>query len=709
MKIRKMVATFGCLDHAERTFSDGLNIISLPNESGKSTWCAFLLAMFYGIDTTERSKNGSIPAKIKYLPWNGAPMEGRIELLWNEREITLERTTIGKTPMGNFRAYDTNSGAAISTLTADNCGEILLGVEQSVFLRSAMIRQRDLALSADPSLEARLRALVTTGEERVTYADAQSRLRTVKNRCMANRSTGLIPQTSTALAQIQALQAQIATLQQTHFSLLSEKIQTQESLSILQETANKQAAISQTKKSAQLQQAEAELEAAAENFQNLQRDAASLPNESTLHTMQETLSEAAGAALQIPPLPAAPTRPSLPEALQSLNNVDVRACIDHDRAALEQLAPVPQPHHAFLFLIPILTVGSLLLFTKALLFGIVPLAAALVLVVLQLRQKYRNDAARQVCMVEQNQLLSKYGATSPEDFWKIADTCLQQIAIYDQKLALYRETVSRIKAQQEASDRQLEAVMEQIRCVIPQVDTPQAARTRLAQAVKLRHAADHAAFVLDTARKQLNAVRAISAESAAVASPETAAQLQSVTQHLQQVEQELARNEGQTAGLGDPLVLAAKAESLQTRLATLQEQYAAATLALDTLMQAEQILQSRFAPQISRAASSFMSHMTNGRYDAVQLDRDLSILAHQSDSVTSRPLAAFSGGTADQLYLAVRLALCETTLPTDTPLILDDALAYFDDQRMTEALSLLQMQSETRQILLFTCHSREQL
>ena len=128
MKIKKLYATFGCLDRAELTLADGLNILELPNEGGKSTWGAFLLAMFYGIDTSERAAKGVLPAKTKYKPWSGAAMEGRMELEWNGRAITVERTTKGRVPMGEFRAYETASGLPVRELTADRCGQTLLGV-----------------------------------------------------------------------------------------------------------------------------------------------------------------------------------------------------------------------------------------------------------------------------------------------------------------------------------------------------------------------------------------------------------------------------------------------------------------------------------------------------------------------------------------------------------------------------------------------------
>ena len=65
-----------------------------------------------------------------------------------------------------------------------------------------------------------------------------------------------------------------------------------------------------------------------------------------------------------------------------------------------------------------------------------------------------------------------------------------------------------------------------------------------------------------------------------------------------------------------------------------------------------------------------------------------------------------SDGTVDQLYLALRLAVAEE-LTRDTPLILDDALARFDDTRLAAALELLTREAEQRQVILFTCQNRE--
>ena len=139
MKIYSMTATFGKLNHDTLTLKPGLNVIEAPNEWGKSTWCAFILAMLYGIDTSSRSKKDFLPDKEHYAPWSGAPMSGRMDICWNGRDITIERSTKGRSIFGQFKAYETESGIEVAELTAANCGQMLLGVEQSVLDRKSVV------------------------------------------------------------------------------------------------------------------------------------------------------------------------------------------------------------------------------------------------------------------------------------------------------------------------------------------------------------------------------------------------------------------------------------------------------------------------------------------------------------------------------------------------------------------------------------------
>ena len=161
-----MTATFGQLQGRTLELQEGLNILQSPNESGKSTWCAFLASMLYGINSRERDRAGFIADKNRYTPWSGAAMSGRMDCGTDLGELTLTRTTRRQTsPMGEFSAVYAGTGDAVPDLTGRTCGETLLGVSREVFERSAFIRQSGLAVTQDAGLERRIAALISAGEE----------------------------------------------------------------------------------------------------------------------------------------------------------------------------------------------------------------------------------------------------------------------------------------------------------------------------------------------------------------------------------------------------------------------------------------------------------------------------------------------------------------------------------------------------------------
>ena len=193
MKIKTMTASFGRLERATLTLDDGLNVIQAQNESGKSTWAGFLKAMLYGIDTRDRDKKGHLADKNRYQPWSGAPMEGEITLEWGGRDITIRRSQKGSVPFGEFSAVYTGTQEPVPGMTGDTCGFLLTGVSREVFERSAFIGQGGMAVSSTPELEKRIAALVSSGQEDVSFSQAEERLREWSNRRKVNRTVGEIP------------------------------------------------------------------------------------------------------------------------------------------------------------------------------------------------------------------------------------------------------------------------------------------------------------------------------------------------------------------------------------------------------------------------------------------------------------------------------------------------------------------------------------
>ena len=218
-----MTATFGKLQGRSLELGDGLNLICAPNEGGKSTWCAFWQAMLYGFDTRERDRKGHLAEKNRYQPWSGAPMAGELEVEWRGRDITIRRGPKNGAPFAAFSAVYTGTEEPVPGLTADTCGELLTGVGREVFQRSAFLGSGgDLSVTAAPELERRIAALVSSGQEDVSFSQTQARLREWLNRRRVNKSVGQIPKLEQELSQVEeqaealsALCGEIAQLEET--------------------------------------------------------------------------------------------------------------------------------------------------------------------------------------------------------------------------------------------------------------------------------------------------------------------------------------------------------------------------------------------------------------------------------------------------------------------------------------------------------------
>ena len=179
--------------------------------------------------------------------------------------------------------------------------------------------------------------------------------------------------------------------------------------------------------------------------------------------------------------------------------------------------------------------------------------------------------------------------------------------------------------------------------------------------------------------------------------------------NAQAVRSQLDMLGGQIRAMGDRDTLESRLAGKQAELSRLQAEYTAIAAAMDALSRADQTLQNRFSPELGQRAAEIFGALTGGRYQQVLFDRSFALSAAPTGDPAPRDIRLLSQGAADQLYLATRLAICEMVLPADksAPLILDDALANFDHARMAAALEWLADAAKERQILLFTCHTRE--
>lgn len=711
MILCSMTATFGKLDGETLSFSPGLNLITAPNEWGKSTWCAFLLAMLYGIDTRQRARQGQLPDKERYKPWSGKPMEGSMEVLWQNRRITIQRQTKGRVPMGHFRAFETETGFPVPELTADRCGQVLLGVERSVYQRTGFLQGRDLTVSRDEALSHRLNRLVTTGDDSPSGPALASGLRELKNKCRYNQS-GLLPQARRELeacrSQLQALQkldVQAAGLEERLRALDRRKQALEVHLTALQRQADRE-------KLAQVDQARDKERQAREELARAQAQCAGLPERAAAerNLAQWRSLQSALDALQLEQAMEQPA-PQPPEAPAVLYGLDGEQARSQMRRRLDALSPPAGPSAAgktaWALWAGAALCGLLLLILLPGLWrlpGAALLAAGGAGLLRGFLLRRKKAAADAQAARDMQKLLDDYQVAAPEELEPL-------LQAYQARWAQYRRALEAFQRRTAALETRRKALQGKLAQLTGGGDTEAFLRTQT-QALEAWDAWAAACRSAAQATGHRQAMEAVTAglerdplpDQLDLPEEESRRALEEVRQAWTQTRSQLDACRGRRAALGDRLRLEAQEEALADRVSRLELWYAALQAGLAALEQAQQDLQSRFAPKIAAEAREILSSLTLGRYDRLLLDRDLSLSAGAAGENTVRPGIWRSDGTVDQLYLALRLAVSRALLP-GAPLVLDDALTRFDDRRLAAALELLRR--EDRQILLFTCQSRE--
>ena len=712
MKILSMTATFGKLEHQTLDFKPGLNIIQAPNEWGKSTWCAFLVAMLYGIDTGVRTTKTALADKDRYAPWSGKPMSGRMVLEWNGRNITVERHTKGRLIFGEFRAYETESGLDIPELTATNCGQVLLGVERSVFLRAGFIRLTDLPVTQDDALRRRLNSLVTTGDESGTGDKLAQKLKDLKNKCRFNRS-GLLPQAEAEQDQLQRKLNQLQELNSQQEKILARQAQLTDmirQLEIHKATLEYEAAQEDTQRVAQ---AIRDQQAAEEAYEAQQSRCKDLPSPEeiakTLSLGRNLQQQAQQLRGQHQVLPAMPQPPQAPGVFQGRTPEQAITDAQADFATIQ--AGTQRKKSTRLWKLGgsvgcalsagLTLVAVVLSLPTPLLIG--GLALFAVCTGITIAGIIREKKLRQ----ELENTLIRYGSLDPSTWISLAASYASSQAAHDQAVTAYNAKKAELSEKETALAAEIEA--------FTQGKPLQEVLDFWQQAAGAQEALEAAKRNLTLAKNHAETLQAMVKIAPQPTEPDTLNApwedtlflLSKATEELQLSHQRLAQLRGQAEALGQESELRKALKAINHRIEKLEDTYQALDLALRALSSASNELQRRFAPRISKRAQELFCKLTQGKYPRLTLGEDLSLQAAAEQEDVLHPIQWRSDGTADQQYLALRLAVAEELTP-DAPLILDDALVRFDDTRLSQALQILKEEAQTKQVLLFTCQSREE-
>ena len=735
MKIIEMTATFGKLHKATLRPGPGLTLITAPNEGGKSTWAAFLRAMLYGFPARDRDRGGYLAEKNRYQPWSGAPMEGTLVIEWQDRRLTLSRGPKGTAAWGAFSAVWTATGEAVPGLTAENCGETLLGVSREVFERTAFVGQGEIALSPSGDLEKRIAALATSGEEDVAYSLVERRLKDWLNRRKVNSRVGLIPELEGELSAVEASLARQGELLRQTQEARQEKEALEARRLQLETQLQAHSAADAARQAQQHGQAQEDYETALAELQAIQKTAQTLPDTEELRRAQGDLSYlntlTANLKLAERAVPEAEEKLAAAErAIRSdplFGNLDAaqaaaRAQRDHDELErLERKGPSP----LLLLLAPLLASVGLTAHAylrprdpltsfpwwSGLVFVLPTLWVVALLLLLPLLFRARSRKKKTAG------LLLRYNAQSPQDILERAREYGRRHTLAQEaqrEFQAARSELAKLTAQKEELTAQL---LDFVHPFAGEVTDLFGVSAALSRALQQGERYSLAKAKTQAAQRLLSALPSPkTGEERSPLSPAPQGDPGLLSQELGVVNADLrrasdaaARLQGELRSLGDSAELEARRSLLLEQLTLRRGEYAAIAAAMESLKSADSLLRERFSPAVNEKAGAYLSVLTGGKYDKAHLSRQFQALAQEREAAAPRQDLSLSGGAAQQLYLAVRLAMCELVLPRQEPcpILLDDVLDAFDDRRAGFALECLLETAERRQVLLFSCHSRE--
>ena len=662
---------FGKFKNCSLQFQPGLHVLYGENEAGKSTLQLFLKAMLYGAAARKKTDE-ALKERERMIPWGEKSAEGILRLRFDGREAEIRRR-FGKTASGDkTEILDLHTGEALEGFPTDAIGEKLFGVEASVFEKTFWIRQDGVIFAGkDQDLNRRLMNLYASGDEEISADHALAALEkqkrainTTDKRSAPGRLNVLYSERSTALEELSQARAEI------------EKWETEE----------------QTLKAAETRLCEIEKE-----MQALERESKA---QERLKNMETRLQKWKQAEILLQKENEAKARPeykkyiSLDEAqvLQAeelervIKTLDQNAEIGYDKESAEKTAADAKRKSQTGLLLVI--AGS-----AVVIFGII-LAA------------YRHLAlAGGTALIG---LLIVLGGI----WWYFR--CKEHKLEALRKIYACETEIENTRKTREEHSKKLEEILRQFAC-----KNTAELRSGMMQCRKavLETESFHSARCALLEAEDEERLQKDAEEAMELLKKDAGLLQKDIAGYISRLQQEKTDTAVRVSALKTQLAAASqnqkKPADIASRLQFIEEDIkaekkllSAVEMALEVFQDTVQKRKSDFAPQIHEKVSQYLDILTSGKYQEARVSDEYRMQV-APDSTALYASEYFSFGTRQQLYFALRLALGSLIGQGNEPLFLDDFLTAYDDVRAEAAIILLKQIAEKRQIILFTCHSRD--
>ncbi len=719
MYIRRLIIDdFGALRKKEFSFSSGLNLLVGGNESGKSTVCAFIKYVFYGFsDSKERERHSNLETMCA-----GGSVE--IEFAGEVYLISRRDGDKGRSKVSVF----TEDGSEFDAwkLSAQTPGEYFLGIPEKLYSRSLYVSQTSGA-EPDGASASAISNLLLSGDEAVNLKNATNKLEALRKSLQLKKGRGgLIPKKEEEIDALKEKYLDALTVRTRCECLASELKNANEDLTIMRAKLSRTEEEFCKKRSAKIVEFLRERDCLTKEYEDAQEQLTLLQNENTYEGFCPSES-------YITEIEKLETEAQLRNNTCQTLKERLSECRD------ERNAKIPKEYRAFLSLgrTSAILAKHNDLCKKKRVFGVLALLSLIISIGTGAGALFNTillpfSIAFLLAAFAQGYLALNYSKKLKEFLYELspdgvspAEVCA---ACDEYEVLRNSESASISKAFSDESEL-LAKTLDELSYLAEKWGKSSASEAKQyylafsAKRAELHSCISELKRARDVNQAHLSAYsendkakamkyseeELIGAENIVISEEA----IYSLRNSVSAIEAERHSLEVSLASEGfesiDPAKTICELNSATDKLKQLNASFDAVTLALSSLSNAEESIRRTVSPYLSKVSSVYFSKITNGKYPELKLDADLA-LKYVSPEY-SFPVSGeyLSGGSADLAWLCLRLALhSKLSESHPLPLILDECLVYFDDERLKAILSELEtIASEGTQILLFSASSRE--
>ena len=706
------ITAFGKLKNVVITPTDGINMLNLPNESGKSTLAAFIKYVFYGFTGTKKQSVAE-NEKLRHMPWDGSPAKGAIVVSSGEKLYRVARKTGARDDSVSVTDVETGEPALRGMIP----GVAIFGINEDTFAKTLFVGRAGEASNGDPTLAESLRNLLFSADEKTNADKAMKKLKDSRAYLKNMQYRGVIP---TLEERCKKLEADLVTANRLHGELSDVRV-------------------SLCEKREQLAKASSELDGITAELENLRCFEAgqrlnSIYDAREAYAAAQTKFEAARSALGGENAPETQLIDALADdnANLTLSTKRLEELTKELTASERELGKVRSSS-------PFFENDPKEARRKALIFSRIRNAAVAFTVLL---------AVTSFCFFSLK--------TSDTAAWITAGVALALFATAAVLEVLGRADAKRLgfKGQAELLKavgdfavirEKARGIEERVGILNSRYSEEAAENRRLSDSVGKRVSE----FMPDGAGEGYSAsIRKIYAAAAEIgackadwmraadsykklsdgvdinALTELASKAQPPKRDRAETERELAFTQSRIKALSaavtdlekrcaaleaqseSPADITSRLEVTERRLDEANTQYRALSLAIEVLEESCDYMKATVSPKLAELTGGYLEAASDGRYSSVGLTTNLEMT--YDDNGMEHNADHLSDGAKDTAYLAMRFALVELIYDVKRPfMILDDSFCHLDDERLAMMLRLIKGLAESQQIFLFCCRSRE--